>query len=199
MTIPTRALRLGAVLLLLEGCATAKPRSSVHGRNVEVRRLVAESEKDRREVKGELLAVDTERLFVLAPGGVRVIPRDEIEQVRVKLHGLDGSKAGLWALLGGLVTGGALAAACASVEDAGNCGAAFGASALVWGVIGVPAALDLRKTSRLLVTGSELASLRPYARYPQGFPEGLDPARLVASGQGASRAGEASARGAPRR
>lgn len=199
MTNPARALGLGALLLVLDGCATTKARPPVHGRTVEVRCFVQENKKESSVVKGELLAVGADRLFLLSPGGVRMIPREEIEQVRVKLHGLDGQKAGGWALLGGLVTAGALAGACASVEDAENCGGVFAGTAFLWGVIGLPAALDLGKSSRVLVRQNELDTLRPYARYPQGLQEGLDPARLFAApGQAAAGGAEPSARGTPR-
>jgi len=40
-------------------------------------------------------------------------------------------------------------------------------------------AFYLEKSSRVLVRGPDFNSLRPYARYPQGLPEGLDPALLV--------------------
>jgi hypothetical protein len=159
----------GALALLLTGCATTSitSRLPVRGRTVELKMLDGEREDP---IKGELLAV--------GPEGVCNVPRDGIERVRVQLHGLDGRKAGTWVVVGALVTGAALALACSSV-DAGDCGAAFGAAALPWGLIGGPSAAGLAKSSRVFIERSELDRLQPYARFPQGLPEGLDPGRLV--------------------
>jgi hypothetical protein len=147
----------------------------VRGRTVEVRLL----EEKADPIKGELLALDSTVLLVLAPRGALQVPRGEIERVRVQLHGLGGAKAGAWAVAGALVTGGALALACASVDDADNCGAFFAGTAVLWGLIGGPSAAGLARSSRVFIERSELDSLRPYARFPQGMPEGLDPAALL--------------------
>ena len=56
-------------------------------------------------MKGELLAVGPEQLWILEPTRVREVPLSEVAQVRVRLHGLDGKQAGIWTLAGALLTG----------------------------------------------------------------------------------------------
>jgi hypothetical protein len=154
---------------------------------VEVRLAARNGDKEPPDVKGELLAVENDHVFVLERGaGVRTVAREEIESVRVELHELGAAQAGAWTLLGGLVTGGALALACSSVEDADNCGAAFAGTLVLWTVIGVPATLNLAKTSGLVVKPDGLDKLRAYARFPQGVPQGLDPTGLARAPQGDS-------------
>jgi hypothetical protein len=188
------AVGLGATLLAVEGCATARTGVPVMGRTVEITPVHRDDGEDVALLKGELLAVSTERLFVLSSSGVRVVRQEEIDRVRVKLHGFDGRKAGTWTLIGGLVTAGTLAGACSSVESADSCGPVFGVAAAFWGLIGGAATLGLERSSRVFARGADLASLRPYARYPQGFPEGLDPGRLVPAGQGTAGRSPPSAR-----
>ena len=87
-------------------------------------------------------------------------------------------KAGIWTLAGAVLTGAALTAACAAAEDS-SCGNVFAFTALSWGLVGVLSTASLEKSSRVVVRGPDYSSLRAYARYPQGLPEGLDPASLV--------------------
>jgi hypothetical protein len=136
-------------------------------------------------VKGELLAVGADRLWVLAPEGRgRGIPFDAIEEVRVRRHGLDGKTAGAWATIGAVATGAALAGACGSVEGAGGCGGFFLLTAGIWALFGGPAAHGLGKSSELRVSAPNFAMLRPYARFPQGLPQGVEPASLGLDGGG---------------
>jgi hypothetical protein len=113
----------------------------------------------------------------MARDGVRGVPFTEIEQVRVRLHGLGGGKSWAWTALGALVTGAALTAACAAA-DSDTCGRVFGITVGAWAALGAPSAHSLEKSSRLLVGGPDFTSLRPYARFPQGLPQGLNPGSL---------------------
>ena len=175
MAIHRKVISSAALLLALSGCATMGAKVPLGGRVIEVKRLSSEKPS---KLKGELLAVGSERLWLLAPDGVRDIRLQEIEQVRVRLHGLDGKKAGLWTVVGALVTGAALTVACSMVEDT-HCAPALGVTALAWGLIGGPSALGLEKSSRVLVRGPDFEALRPYARFPQGLPDDLDLALLA--------------------
>ncbi len=165
---------LAALALALTDCATA--RVPLFGRSVEVKPVSGHGDS---ATKGELLAVGAEQLWVLEPTRVREVPFGEIGQVRVRLHGLDGGKAWTWTLAGAVLTGAALTAACASVEGDNNCGAAFALTAVPWGLFGGLSARSLEKSSRVLVRGPDFDALRPYARFPQGLPEGVDAALLV--------------------
>jgi hypothetical protein len=175
MAIRGKPVVAAVLILALSACATATPRLPVGGRAVELEPIGSGKGSS---LKGELLAVGPERLWILGPDGVRGVPLAEVGQARVRLHGLDGRKAGLWAIVGGIVSGAALTLACASVEGNSNCGVMLGVAAIGWGLIGGPAAASLGKSSQLRVRGPDFEPLRPYARFPQGVPEGLDPAVL---------------------
>jgi hypothetical protein len=166
----------GALALALSGCATATPPASLGGRTVEVR-PPAHQEKPR--VEGELLAVGPKRLWLRGRDGVYDVPLADVGEVRLQRHGLTGGKAVLWAVIGALSTGIALTAACGSANGE-NCGGVLAVTLGAWAVIGGPAAAALGRSSQLRVKPRELESLRPYARFPQGLPEGVDPHQLGA-------------------
>ena len=174
-----RKLVAAVLCVAVSGCATAKPQLSPMGRHVEVH-LAAVSDAG---AKGELMAVGPEQLWVLERDGVKELPLREIDLVRVQRHGLTGQRAKAWAGLGALTTGGALTGACASVE--GNSGRGcvlLGAVvAVTWALIGWPSAASLGRSSELRVRKPSWNALRPYARFPQGVPEGLDLHTLHAS------------------
>jgi hypothetical protein len=164
--------------LALGGCATATPRVSVIGRPVEVR-LQATKDVRGAPLKGELLAVGPEKVWVMGPHRVSTLPLREVEEVRIRRHGLNGSRAWRWAVLGAVVSGTVLALACSSVEENDSCGRVFIPVLLTWGAIGVPSVMALSESSQLRVKSPNWETLRRYARFPQGLPEGLDPEALA--------------------
>ena len=85
-----RALASLLALALVPGCATTNTELSVPvlGRTVSV-----VTEPAKHEVKGELLAVEKDRLFVRAEDGVREVPLGAVSEARVKRHGFGKSKA----------------------------------------------------------------------------------------------------------
>jgi hypothetical protein len=165
-----------AVALVLVGCATALPPASVLGRPVEVKPA-----KDvlGAPVKGELLAVSPEKIWVMGPDRASTLPLRQIEEVRVPGHGLNARRAGWWVALGALVSGTVLALACSSVEGNDSCGRVFIPVLVTWGALGVPSAKALADSSQLRVKPRDWDKLRPYARFPQGLPDGLDPLALA--------------------
>lgn len=165
-----------ALSVAVHGCATSTPKLSVYGRPVEVLPTAGSQEPP---AKGELIAVGPDRLWVLEPARVSEQTLSGIREVRVRRHGLNGRRGMQWALLGALVTGGALTLACASVEDADNCGVAFLGVAATWALIGGLSARSLESSSRLKIRAPDWEALKPYARFPQGIPEGLDLAELL--------------------
>jgi hypothetical protein len=166
----TRSAAAVVLVVAVGGCATSRPRLSVLGREVEVVGRGAEPGRAR----GELIAVGPEQLWIRDAQGVAAHPLAGLRKVRVERHGLDGKKGLTWALIGALVTGGALTAACSSAEGSSDCGLVFPVVGLSWAVFGGLSALDLRRSSRLSVKDPDWDDLRPYARFPQGIPEGLD-------------------------
>lgn len=160
---------------LSAGCAARQP--DVLGRSV----ILVPADARAAKPKGELLAVDEERLWLRTKDGVREFPRGAVVEVRVRRHGFGGGLAKRVGLIGGLVSGLALTAACSSVEDneGGGCAAAgFGVGA-VWAITGLLASpgLDASAHARL---PSRDERLRAYARFPAGLPKDVPPQSLVA-------------------
>lgn len=169
-----------SMALTLGGCATATPRVSVVGHPVEVQ-LQATKDDPRAPVKGELLAVSPEKVWVMGPHRVSPLPLREVEEVRIRRHALSGRRAGRWALLGAVVSGAVLTLACSSVDADNACGKILIPVLLTWGAIGVPSVASLARSSQLHVEPSDWEALRRYARFPQGLPEGLDLETLAPS------------------
>lgn len=178
MPMQTRFAAWVALSLTLTGCATTGPKLSVLGRPVDVS---GQGEGDARRAKGELIAVGPEQLFVLEPGRVRELPLAGIDRVRVRQHGMDGRHSMRWVGLGALITGGALAGACTSVKgnSTTSCLGVGAVVAATWALIGGLSAASLESSSKLSVTGPDWDALRPYARFPQGVPEGFDLSGLL--------------------
>jgi hypothetical protein len=179
-SLPSRAARRRALaalvaLVLVPGCATTNTDVGVPvvGRTVT---LVTGPAKE--QVQGELLVVERDRLYVRAEDGVREVPLGSVREARVKRHDFGKSKAYAWSFIGGVVTGGALTAACGSVEDADGCGA-YGLVTLgLWLGIGALSAPSFEKSSRVVLPRPTPEELRAFARLPQGLPKGLAPAML---------------------
>jgi hypothetical protein len=169
-----------AAALLVSGCATANTEVSlpVVGRTVTV-----VTEPDENEVKGELLVVEKDRLYVRAEAGVREIPLGAVREARVKRHDFGKSKALTWSLIGGLVTGGALMGACSSVEGNGSCASAGLVTLGAWLAIGLLAAPSFESSSRIKLQRPSPEELRAFARLPQGLPAGVTPAALAAAAE----------------
>ena len=155
------------VLALTTGCATT-PKVPVVGRSVTVV-PVGEGPK----VKGELLAVGPDRLWVQGEGELTEVPLPEVREVRVRRHPHGAGAAFRWAALGGLATGGAMAGACASVEGNDNCGVVGLVFLGAWLLVGTLSAFSMESSSRLDLWRPTPEALRPFARLPQGLPEGL--------------------------
>lgn len=173
-------------LVLVPGCATTNTEVNVPvvGRTVT---LVTAKE----QVKGELIVVEKDRLYVRAEDGVREIPLGAVSEARVKRHGFGKSMAYTWSLIGGLATGGALAAACNSADGDG-CGG-YGLVTLgLWLGIGALSASSFENSSRIRLWHPSFEQLQPFARLPQGLPAGVTPGSLGPSAGTAPRANRGS-------
>jgi hypothetical protein len=169
-----RALASLVALVLMPGCATT---NTDVGMPVVGRTVTLVTAPANEQVKGELLAVQKDRLYVRAADGVREIPLGAVSEARVKRHGFGKSKAYVWSLIGGLATGGALAAACNS-EGGDGCGG-YGLVTLgLWLGIGALSAPSLENSSRLRLPRPTPEQLQPFARLPQGLPAGVTPGSL---------------------
>ncbi len=159
--------------LVAGGCAART--SDLLGRSV----TLVPREGGAPKAKGELLTVDQGRIWVRTKDAVRDFDPASLREVRVRRHNLTGGWAVRWGLLGGLASGVAMAAACSSVEgnNAGGCagtGAVWGG---LWMLAGLLAAPSLDASSQIILDPRS-DRLRPYARLPAGFPEGVVPRSL---------------------
>lgn len=153
------------------GCVTGTRSGSVLGRPVTV---VPAPGSGGERVKGELIAVEPEKIWVLGKEHVVEVPVSAIQELRVQRHRLDTRRGWAWTGIGALVTGGALALACSSVKGNNNCGGVFAGVALSWVVLGGLPSTALDHSATIRLKQPEPEELRPYARFPQGPPEGLD-------------------------
>jgi hypothetical protein len=158
------------VVTTASGCATGAV-SSTLGRKVTV---IPGDAEGQRPVAGELIAVEPDRLWVLGKEHVVQVPMASVAEVRVERHGMSTGRGLAWAGIGALTTGGALMAACGSVEGEDDCGWVFLGVGLTWLVLGALPALGLDKSATTRLRQPAPQALSRFARFPQGPPEGVD-------------------------
>jgi len=156
------------------GCATGGG-VPVGGRHVQV---TPRPDAGSKRVEGELLAVDEEKIWVLGKEQVITIPLGTVRQVNLQRHSMTAGRVGLWSAIGAVVTGGALAIACQSVEGNSDCGGALLAVGATWALGRTIAATTVRSSGKIQLDDPRTRSLQPYARFPQGLPEGVDLSKL---------------------
>ena len=122
-------------------------------------------------LKGELIAVGADSLWIRQDDGVRSMALGDLERVRVRHHGFTFGKAMLIAGIGGLVTGAAMTAACSSIED--GCGVVFVGMMGSWLAVGAIAGAASSGSAYRSLEPLSYEALQPYARYPQGLPPGV--------------------------
>ena len=122
-------------------------------------------------VYGELLAVGSDTVFVLAESGFRAIPRDSVASAR------------LWAFDRGSMAGPVSAGVLVSLSH----GLIFALTAPAWIIAGIVAS-SLRGAEATETSDRwDLEKLAAHARWPQGLPAVLDHSRLVLSPTGQDR------------
>jgi hypothetical protein len=124
-----------------------------------------------RAVNGELIAVRADSLWIRQDDGVRSMALGDLDRAQVRHHGFTFGKAMLIAAIGGLVTGGAMTAACSSVSD--GCGSVFVGMMGSWLVVGAVAGAASSGSAYRSLEPLSYEALQPYARYPQGLPPGV--------------------------
>jgi hypothetical protein len=155
------------------GCAVHGS-TSVYGRTVT---LVPAGQAPKE--KGELLAIDQDRIWLYAKDGVREFETATVREVRVERHG-EGTTVRRIGLIGGLVSAIALTVSCSSVEgnDGASCAAVGAAVGGVWALTGLLTSHGLDKSAQLRVPAAD-SSLRAFARFPAGLPKQVRPESLV--------------------
>jgi hypothetical protein len=162
----TVRLLASALLLAAVPAAGAQPAPSVRGATLQLELRTA------GPLSGELLAVEGDSLVLLAgPRDMRRVALGDVLRARVPRPGMSARGVLAWTVVGGLVSGALLTGACASLDDTSGCGAVLPAVALTWGVFGGLSAAVAGSGWRVVTM--DAATLTPYARFPQGLPEGF--------------------------
>lgn len=125
------------------------------------------------DLSGELLALESDTLWIRADGIPLGLPVADVQRVRIHRHSLDTGAVLTWTLVGAGVTALGMTAACTSVDDA-NCAAVAPLVLLGWAVGGGLFAATLARSSRRDVPVAP-AALRPYLRFPTGLPTSQRP------------------------
>lgn len=160
--------RLVVAIAVLCGpaCVIARgDRNLVHGTYV---RVETDRAYGRRPLAGELVAVDSDSLWVFQARELLSVPVDAVSRASIRRSVPGGGTALIWSLLGGLITGGALTAACTSV--ASDCGSVFTGTMLAWGIMAAVAVPSMEGSRYKRIRDPSPHDLRPYARFPQGLP-----------------------------
>jgi hypothetical protein len=125
-----------------------------------------------QQYSGELLVAQSDSLWLLSDTReLSVIHLGNVTCARVPRGGLSAPKVMIWSLIGGLVSGALLTAACSSVEG-NDCGGVLAVTLVMWaGFGGINAAAAGSSWRQVDI---EMETLMPYARYPQGKPPGFE-------------------------
>jgi len=177
MKTPLRAVAVILSAALVPGCASTLNLKDVPVGGREVTVVAAEGGA---KLKGELLVVEKDRLWLRTKDGVRELPLRGVREVHVKRHGFGASKALTWAGAGAAASGIGLTAACNSVEGSGDCGRVGLVTAGIWLLVGAATAPAFESSSKLKFPAGSSPALQPYARLPQGLPPGVAPSTLAA-------------------
>ncbi len=165
-------LALAAVLAL--GCASAPtsppdwlPEADEAGTHefggwIEVK---CEPKRGGLAIHGELLAIDSARVYVLRGDGMRSVPLDSVREARLTWFHSHGEAVGGIAALATLAT----------ISH----GYFLVFTAPIWMIFGSVAAHDQYHESVVKTKPQAWAELRPYARFPQGLPPGFVPTAPV--------------------
>jgi len=135
------------------------------------------TQQDNTRLVGELLAVQSDSLWLLDAGQPRALLLQALDEVQVRGRGMSGSGILVWSLLGGIASGVPLTVACATVTN--GCGVVLPTVMLSWLLVGGVAAAITGSPHRSVGPYPEL--LAPYARFPQGLPPDFFPPRFPTS------------------
>jgi hypothetical protein len=109
-------------------------------------------------VRGELIAIDTDTIHVLADGRLVSLARAAVCCAELTAFRMDLSELQLWTVLG--------------VVSTASHGVVLILTAPIWAIAGTLAASAASYAPRIISTDPLV--LQPFARFPQGIPPGLD-------------------------
>jgi hypothetical protein len=125
------------------------------------------------QLRGELLAVSGDSIWVLQTAGLSATAMSETRRVVLNRHAHTGGRTMRVGLIVGALSGLGLTVACMSAE-AGGCGAILPGAIVTSTLVSGAMALLLQPSNSINVRPITEERLRPYARFPQGIPPGLD-------------------------
>jgi hypothetical protein len=147
--------------------ALAQRATSVFGSRVDLNIRTAPN------LSGELLAARGDSLWLLQVNGrVHTVFLADVLQAKVPHGGLTSGKVLLWTVVGSVLSGALLTTACNRVEGT-DCSFVMPTVLISWGVVGGISAAISGSGMRSVNPGA----LAPYARFPQGLPDGFVPER----------------------
>jgi hypothetical protein len=155
--------------LALQGCVLARQEVTPLGRAVKVTPIPREHAPER---SGELFAVSAESLWLARDAEIVSVPWSRVERVQVRRSTLSAGRAMAYSVVLGLLTGGALDAACSQVEAA-SCGGVLPVALAGWLLVGGLSAISIESSATQTLRAARWEELRRYARFPQGLPDGL--------------------------
>ncbi|UCD38592.1 MAG: hypothetical protein JSW54_03685, partial [Fidelibacterota bacterium] len=125
--------------------------------------------------QGELLAVETGTIRVLArQGELWTIGEDQVVKAEMIPHNPELDQITKWTLLGAILTVPIFPALIGSESSLGSHGVFFVFSAPIWLAMGAFSSHVHYRSVCIQVSQADLQTLRAYARFPQGVPEGVD-------------------------
>lgn len=139
--------------------------------------VLRQNGKGHDPIEGELIAATADSVWVLQSATLRSVPLESIRRVEFTRFESGASTAWTWGLVAGVLSAGALYAACSSVEGTDNCGILFPVVMAPWVIFAGVGAASLSGSSVEDLPATADA-LRPYSRFPQGLPPGMDGATL---------------------
>lgn len=174
-----RLVLAGALAALSAGCAVRGMPVSPLGRTAT---LIG----DRVQVKGELMALTPDTIWLRSDSTLRPYAGAEYRQVQVQRHTFGLRRTLNWLGWAGAGTGAALMIACNSYEsspdgggDSGTCIGVLPGTVLVFAAAGLIFGSLNEYTSRHRMQPGDTERLRPFTRYPQGLPDSLRFLRVV--------------------
>ena len=162
---PARRAMLATLVAVCGGCysSSAPPRwlptavetqGDAFGSWIHVR----EQKQSAPLVEGELIAIDADTVHILADGRLVSVPRSRLCCAEVTAYRMEIGELQAWTLLG--------------VISTASHGWGLVVTAPLWTLAGTIAASNASYAPRIVSTDPMV--LRPFARFPQGIPQGLD-------------------------
>ncbi len=126
---------------------------------------------DNETLKGEMISVAGDTLWILAEKEFVPYRLDDLRQIDIYRNKLTGRKFFIRSMIGGIASAAVMTAACESVSD--GCGGVFVSITAIWAAVTGGAAYGVDKVSRLRVTPPYNAErMNLHSRFPQGIPPG---------------------------